>query len=245
MAFTLTARNFSKGTYSASANVGDVFTPAQNDIIIAFNVMNDATPHTTVTGWGATWAQILAPTTPSNMTAWAARMGSSPGSGQVNLDFGGGSTNYAAGVIQIAGAHTTAAIGVGGSNLFRQVVASTAYNPASPLSITALSAFASATNLSLTLASISADLPLAPKAGFTQLLESSGATYNPNVWASYLAAEDTAHQLLEQSAGDFDYKNLIGVAIEVLEAGGGGGVTGRGRLVGGKLVGGNLLVRRL
>lgn len=223
MSFTLTSRNFTKGTYAASANVGDTFTPAQNDIIIVFNVANDATPHTTVTGWGATWTQILAPSGTLNYSVWAARMGASPGSSQANIDFGGSSTNYSAGVIQIAGANTTAAIGVGGSNLFRQVTPLTTYDPASPYAITALSAFASSTNLSLTLGGIGSDLPLSPKSGFTELLESSGATYNPNVYASYKVTEDTAHQLLEATAGDFDFKNVIGVAIEMLEDAGGGG----------------------
>lgn len=218
MAWTLTSRNFSEGTYSAGANVGDTFTPAENDIIVVFNVANDATAHTTVTGWGATWTQILAPSGTLNYSIWAARMGASPGSSQANIDFGGGSINYCAGVIQIAGAHTTAAIGVGGSNLFRQVTPLTTYDPASPYSATALSAFASATNLALTLAGISANLPLAPKAGFTELLEASGATFNPNVYASYKTSSDTAHQVSEATAGDFDFKNLAIIAIEMLEA---------------------------
>jgi len=221
MAWTLTGRNFTKGTYVATANVGDVFTPAQDDIILVFSAMNNTSPHDAVTGWGATWVQLQAPTgTNNNFTVWAARMGASPGSGQVNIDFGAASANHASGVIQISGAHTTAAIGTGGANLFRQLVASSAYDPASPFSITALSAFASTTNLSLTLGCISTNLPITPKAGFTELLESSGATYNPNVWCSYKVTEDGSQNMNEATAGDFDFKYLTGIAIEILEAGG-------------------------
>lgn len=223
MTWTLTSRNFTKGVYVGAANVGDTFTPAQNDIIVVFNVANDATPHTGVSGWGATWTQILAPSGVLNYSVFAARMGASPGSGQANIDFGGASINYTAGVIQIAGASTSAAIGVGGSNLFRQLVALTTYDPASPYSGTTLSAYASATNLALTLAGISTNLPLNPKAGFTELLEASGATYNPNVYASYKAGSDTVHQVSEATAGDFDFKNVCVIAIEMLEDAGGGG----------------------
>lgn len=223
MSYTLTQRGFSKGTYSGGANVGDTFTPAADDIIVVFNVANDSTPHTTVTGWGATWVQLLAPSGALNYSVWACRIGASPGSSRAFIDFGGGSTNYCAGVIQITGCNNTAPIGVGGSNLFRQLAALTTYDPASPYSATALSAFSSATNLSLTLAGISANLPLTPKSGFTELLEASGITYNPNVYASYKAGSDTAHQVSETTAGDFDFKNVAIVAIEVLEAAGGTG----------------------
>lgn len=218
MAWTLTSRGFSKGTYSAGADVGDTFTPAQNDIMVVINAANDATPHTGVAGWGYNLTQVLAPSGALNYSVWAARIGGSPTSGRANIDFGGGSTNYTAGVIQIAGAHTSAAIGVGGANLFRQLAALTTYDPASPYSGTTLSAFASATNLALTLAGISADLPLVPKSGFTELLEASGATYNPNVYASYKAGEDTVHQVSETAAGGFDFKNVAIIAIEMLEA---------------------------
>lgn len=227
MAWTLTNRAAGgtyEGTYSAGANVGDTFTPNQNDIIVVWNVANDATPHTAVTGWGATWTQIIAPSGALNFSVWACRIGASPGSGRAFIDFGGGSTNYSAGVIQIAGAHTTATIGVGGSNLFRQAPTPvTTYDPASPMSATTLSAFASATNLALTLAGISTNLPLVPKAGFTELFEGSGTTYNPNVYASYKAGSDTVHQVSENTAGDFDFKNVVIVGMEILEDAGGGG----------------------
>lgn len=224
MAWTLTARGSSKATYVGSANVGNTFTPAENDIIIVFNTSTSATPHDGVTGWGASFGQILAPTTQGglNVTAWAARIGASPGSGQANIDFGGASVNYTAAVIQISGANTTAAIGVGGSSLFRQVAALGAYDPASPFSITALSAFSSSTNLSLTLGALSTNLGIAPKSGFTEIIESSGATYQPNVWAAYKTSSDTAHQLVEEVNGDFNYQNVLGVAIEMLEAASGG-----------------------
>lgn len=227
MAWTLTNRaapGTYEGTYSAGANVGDTFTPNQNDIIVVWNVANDATPHTTVTGWGATWTQILAPSGALNFSVWACRIGASPGSSRAFIDFGGGSTNYSAGVIQIAGAHTTAALGVGGSNLFRQAPTPvTTYDPASPMSATTLSAFASSTNLSLTLAGISTNLPLVPKSGFTELFEGSGTTYNPNVYASYKTSSDTVHQVSENTPGDFDFKNVVIVGMEILEDAGGGG----------------------
>lgn len=236
MAFTVTSRGFSKGAYAATATVGSAFTPAENDIVIMFNVCNGTASHTSVTGWSATWVELVAPTTTTlNVSVWAARIGASPGSGQPTIDFAAASDSYTAGVLQISGAHTTLSVATGTGNLFRQAQTSENYNPASPMAITALSAYASATNLSLTLGAISSNLPLAPKSGFTEVLESSGAGYNPNVWAAYRTSEDTAHQVLEQTAGDFDYKTVAGVAFEIVEAAGGGATNAN--LLNGKLAG--------
>jgi len=46
-------------------------------------------------------------------------------------------------------------------------------------------------------------------------------------------------------SGEFTVGDNDIIAVSIIEEGGGGGATGRGRLIGGKLVGGNLLVRRL
>lgn len=236
MAFTVTGQGFTEGSYAATAAVGNTFTPAENDIIVMFNVCNGTASHTSVTGWGATWVELVAPTaTNLNLSVWAARMGAAPGSSQATIDFAAASDSYSAGVIQIAGAHTTLTVATGTGNLFRQSQVSENYNPASPMSITSLSAYASATNLSLTIGAIGSNLPLAPKTGFTQVIEASGTTYNPNVWAAYMASEDTAHQILEQTAGDFDYKTVAGAAFEIVEAAAGGG--SNVNLLGGKLAG--------
>lgn len=227
MAWTVTAQGFTEGAYQTAQNVGNTLTPTQDDLMLVVTIMNDGTSHTSVTGWGATFSEILAPVnaTAGYLTAWLARIGASPGSGTANIDFGGSSTNHSSCVIQIAGASTTAGIGVGGTNVVRQVTSSAAYDTTSPFSITALAAFGSATNLSLTLGGIFANFGLAPKAGFTEVLEASGTTYNPNVWVAYKTSSDTAHQLVNQSAGDFAGRYVVGAALEIVEAGGGGGGT--------------------
>jgi len=216
MAWTVTARGATEFSWGADGDVGDTFTPSENDIIcVAVTGTADAALNA-VTGWGATWYEVGTwQTAYPVVTLWAARMGASPGSSVVNVDITA-STQVSCIVFQIAGADTTATVeGVGAGKLFLQAQSTRQYNPSSPMSITALSSFGSSTNLSLTLCGIPANNAFTPQSGWTEAEQASLGTVAYNVAAMYKAAEDTSHTV----EGDlFNWRYVTGVALEMAEA---------------------------
>lgn len=212
MAFTLTARGSSEAVYSSGGVVGDVFTPAENDIIVVVVNKNNATAISSVTGWSASWSQILINSSSDHhVHVWAARMGASPGSGQVNINVG--SASYKADVIQIAGASTAGAVG----SVFVQSSTQSLYNPSSPMAIPALSAFASATNLTLTIGADGNSLGYAVDSanGMTILQQVTDATTDFQTCISYKTSAQTTNNIV--AATGFDYKWISGTAFEIAE----------------------------
>lgn len=216
MAFTLTARGSSEAEYSSGGVVGDVFTPAENDIIAVIVNKNNATAITSVSGWSATWSQIIINSSSDHhVHVWAARMGASPGSGQVNINVG--SATFKADVIQISGASTAGAVGT----VFVQSSTQSLYNPSSPMAIPALSAFASATNLTLTIGADANSLGYAVDSanGMTILQQVADATTDFQTCISYKTSAQTTNNIV--AATGFDYKWVSGIAFEIAEQTGG------------------------
>lgn len=217
MAFTLTGRGTTKAEYTTGGNVGDVFTPAENDVVVVVVNCTTATTFSNVTGWGATWAQVgYVNGTNHHVHIWAARIGASPGSGQVNVTLPS-STSYAADVFQIAGASTSGGV----ASVFLQSQSANVYNPTPPMAIPALSAFASATNLTLVIGADKNNLTHTADTGFTILQQSSAGNPSFHTCISYQEGEDTSCNI--NSTG-FDYKWISGIAFEVVEETGGDSV---------------------
>lgn len=206
MAFTVTDRGSNEADYVSSMDAGDTFTAVEDDIIVIAVSANIGTSFTSVTGWGATWSEILII---SNLHIWAARIGASPGSDEATINFSG-TASASAITVQIAGVSTSGSV----SSVFIQNQTVSQYNATSPLAIPTLAAFASATNLSLSFAGASVNNNFTPQSGWTQAAQASDAFNNFNVAGFFKTSEDTT-QTVEGTL--FGYNTMKGVGFEVAE----------------------------
>jgi len=205
MTWTVTDRGTGEGIFITSDTVGDTFTPNENDLMIFAANKNISTSFATVTGWGATWFEIIVFGT-SDVHIWAARMGSSPGSDEVNIT--GSSFRYAGIVFQIAGAKQSGSV----ADLFVQEKKVSSYNPTSPLAIPTLSAYASATNLSLSFGGANTN-SFTPQSGWTEINDHPSGN-GDRISANYFDGEDNTHTV----EGDpFAFRDVTGIGFEIAE----------------------------
>ena len=213
MAWTVTGRGATEVAYTTGGDVGDTFTPSENDVICVAISWRRLARLDDISGWSATWHEIgnFEGAGGIGTSLWAARMGASPGSDVANINVTG-SESLSAVVFQIAGGNTTAGLdSIGAGKFFVQSQDDQAYNASSPFSITALSAFADASNLSLTLGSISTNNNFTPQAGWTEAQQASLSTVSFNIAAMYKATAETLHTVEGTS---FAFRHLTGVALE-------------------------------
>lgn len=228
MAFTVTGQGATEVNYVTSTDVGNAFTPNEDDIVVLAAYVNAATSFTGVSGWSATFVEIeVLDGVNVDLHVWAARMGASPGSDTLNVNMGF-STNISAVVVQIAGANTTKTVGLGASDLFVQSQKVAQYDPANPLAIPTLSAYASSTNLSLQVGGVGANVSLIPQSGWTEAQEANLGTNGFNISVNYLASEDTTHEVEGSPSSVFDYRFVGGIGFEVAEEAAVGAFTPKG-----------------
>ena len=223
MAFVITPRGEVKRTYATTGTLSDTFTPIEDDIIVLQLAASSATSLSTVAGWGETFSEIFVfSSTDHHIHFWAARMPSSPGSGNIAVTHG--SLTYGAIAYQISGASTTANLAIGGGgDLFVQSQTVSSYNPSSPLAVPALSAYASATNLSITANGITTnDNEFTAQSGWARAnpTDTADTSNNFNTAMFYKASEDTSHTA---EGTNLSYRYISGVGIEMQEAAAVGG----------------------
>lgn len=196
--------------------VGNLFTPAVDDVIIVACTANTSTSFTSVTsGWTGTFIELVTPFggNASFTHVWAMRVGGSPGSSQPTINFAGtdrGSANS----IQISGVDNTGNV----EDKFLQTTnLGTQYNGGSPLVLNTLSSYASVDNLSLTVNGADANILFDPQSGWTQAEESDDATNQHNTAVMYFAGEDLTHTA--EATTNFNYKRINAVGFEIEEAG--------------------------
>lgn len=210
MALDLIARGGTEGVYVTSATVGDLFTPAAYSVIALIFNSSNATALTSVSGFGASWSQIIINSaTAHHMHIWAGRVGASPTQDQVSVTMA--SSSYSADVIEITGALQSGPV----TDVFVQSQIVAQYNPPSPLAIPALATFASANNFTLTIGGNSYNLDHAADTGFTILQQRTDATQARHTCVSYLAGERLNNNIV--SSTNFDYKYVSGTAFEIAE----------------------------
>jgi len=213
MAFTVTERGSGDASYSTSAAMGDAFTPAENDVIVVSILSASVTDPSSVTGsWsGSPTFTKIAESGVLHVYAW--RVGASPGSGQVTVNYAASQT-WQANVMQLAGASTASTV----DTVFVQTQAININNPSSPAAFTTMSAFASATNMALNFGGMVFNTgSFTTPAGYTLILDSLVEDASPtfSLAGFYQASEDTT-QTLESAS--FGYRQVYGLAFEIAEA---------------------------
>ena len=215
MAFVVTNRGSSStaGIAASPLASGDTFTPTTGNLLIVSVFDSSATSFTGITGWtNTTFSEIAISGT---LHIWAAIVGATPGSGTASLTWTG-SREVQANVYEISGADTS---GTTAAAFVQNQKITGTYNPTSPLSFTALAAFASATNLSMNFGACGEEsaTSFTIEAGYTKSTDSvvdDGST-NYTMAAFYKASSDTSQALVGTF---FAYKTIYGIAFEIAEA---------------------------
>lgn len=211
MTWTVTGRGSGDFTYSSGGTVGNIFTPAEDTIVIMATILS-GTSTFTGSGFGATWVDIGTFDGTAKINILAARIGAGASAGRPTISTG--SATFSTIVIEITGAAISPSV----ADLFIQNQEVGQYNPTSPLAIPTLAAFASSTNLSLSFGGLLSTGALTPQSGWTEAQEVVSPTNN-NISANYLVTEDTTHTV---EGPGFSYNNVAGVGFEIDEETGGG-----------------------
>ena len=212
MAFTLTDRGGGTGVYASSITASDTFTPATNAMVVCAIAHDGETM--TVSGFGVTFTQIATKvgTSSRDLDVYAALI-PSPTSGNVVIT--GSSVSAYAATTEIEGVDSSGTV----SAAFPQTPTSAAvYSPSSPYALPSLAAFDSSTNLSLTIGQLSSSGEIVADTGYTEAAYTSASS---SVGIFYKASSDTSQRLV--ASDYFSYRHLVGFAMEIAEAGGGGG----------------------
>jgi len=221
MAWSVTARGGSSG-YETSPDVGDTaFTPADNSLIIIASVAWDANV-TGGGGWSKTFYQIGANLAVGSnvMKVFAAKMGTTPGSDRASIATSG-QLNHDTVVFEVTGHDDSLSI----ANIFpsAQWIQEATYGgvSANPIGTGFPSAFASSTNATLVVnSSYSKTQTWTPQSGFASIVEHSILQGSVDVHWNDVEEADPEYDANEGS------DDIGAIALEVVEASGGGGGLG-------------------